>query len=302
MTNFFHLIAVYLLAVPWLAGCASFDEWQRAKIYRPTPIEPAAWPAALAKYPGVTVQTLGVAEAEQIQVMGFPAKAGESSKVKVLYLHGTLRHVLQNSAKIEGITRNGMDVLAPDYRGWGASSPRLPDEASIHADAWATWLSLQNRDEDTRWVIYGHSMGSAVAVHLAARSYLSLHDMHAQFCAVVLESAFTSFPDVARSVSGPLSPLAAAVTTQKMASIDLIGEVPGPIWMLHGSQDATIPMALGKKLFEAAPSPKHWLDLPKDHSDMQTDTTGAYDAVWQQVKSRCEQAPVKAPTKAFFRQ
>jgi hypothetical protein len=229
---------------------------------------------------------------EQIQLLRFSADPGQSSKVKVLYLHGTLRHALQNSAKIEGITRNGMDVVAPDYRGWGASSYRIPDEASIHADAWAAWLALQNSPDDTRWVIYGHSMGSAVAAHLAARSYLTLHDMHGQFCAVVLESAFTSFADVARSVGTVLGPIAAAVSTQKMASIDVIDEVPGPIWMLHGREDSTIPIALGEKLFAAAPSPKYWLDLPKDHSDLQTDTTGAYDAVWRQVISACQKRAV----------
>ena len=280
-----YRFALVLLAAQLLTACASFDAWQREKVYRPTPVEAANWPAELAKHPGVRAQTLVLPGNEQLQLLWFSAKPGVASRVKVLYLHGTLRHALQNSAKIEGITRNGMDVAAPDYRGWGASSYRIPDEASIHADALAVWVSLQNKKDNTPWVIFGHSMGSAAAAHLAAtiqRAKLG------QVCAVVLESAFTSFPDVARSVSGPFGPLAAAITTQNMASIDVIGEVPGPIWMLHGSLDKTIPMALGQKLYAAAPSPKYWLDLPKDHSDMQTDTTGAYDAVWQQVKANCE--------------
>lgn len=290
MSLCFHRYVWMPVALFWLAGCASLDEWQRMKVYRPTPIEAGAWQPELAKYPGVQAQTLRLPQNEQLQVLRFSAMAGNSSKVKVLYLHGTLRHALQNSAKIEGITRNGMDVVAPDYRGWGASTYRIPDETSIHADALAAWQAQRDLEEDHLWVIYGHSMGSAAAVHLAAQ----VHQRGlGPFCAVVLESAFTSFPDVARSVSGPFGLLAAALTTQKMASIDMIGQVPGPIWLLHGSQDATIPMSLGKRLFAAAPSPKYWLDLPKDHSDLQTDATGAYDAVWQQVKSTCDPSAAK---------
>jgi len=286
-TSYAKLLLATLLSIPWLSGCAGFDEWQRAKVYRPTPIPAADWPAELARHPGVTTETLDLPSGEHIKLMRFTGKSGESAPVNVLYLHGTLRHVLQNSEKIAGITRNGLDVLAPDYRGWGASSYRIPDEASLHDDAWAAWQLAQKTPGP--WVIYGHSMGSALAVRLAqrVRAQGGADKAGRDYCALVLESALTSFDDVARSVGNFVGPIAAALSSQRMASIDHIGAVHGPVWMLHGTGDKTIPVALGEKLFAAAPKPKHWLALPKDHSDLQTDTTGAYDAVWQQVKSSC---------------
>lgn len=274
-----------------LGACASWDAWQRAKVYRPTLVDATAWTQQLERFPGATAQVLGLPGDEQLHLIRLPATGAAQSvpvhvhvHVHVLYLHGTLRHALQNREKIEGIARNGLAVLAPDYRGWGASSPRVPDEASLFADAWAAWQLA--RQTPGPWVIYGHSMGSAVAVQLAQRVKA---ESAGDYCALVLESAFTSFDDVAQSVNPLVGALATMVGTQRMASIERIGQVHGPVWFLHGTADKTIPVALGEKLFRAAPAPKHWLALPKDHSDLQTDASGAYDQAWRQIRSGCEQ-------------
>lgn len=276
-----------LLGLP-LTGCASWDAWQRQHVYRPTALPQAQWQAFLADHPDLTATQIPLADGGHLQILHVPAVPGQRSAVRVLYLHGTLRHVVGNLAKIRGITRNGLDVDAVDYRGWGAASALLPDEASLHADAMQAWRALRAGDvAGASWVIYGHSMGSALAVRLAA-------DLGRQsagdYCALVLESAFTRFPDIARSAGGPLGPLAAALTTQQMDSLSHIGEVHGPIWMLHGREDRTVPIELGRRLFEAAPQPKLWLDLPGDHSDLQDDRSGRYDRVWQEVKQHCAAA------------
>jgi hypothetical protein len=273
-----------------LSGCASLDNWQREKLYRPTPVASAVqWQQMLAERPELAATTVHVGSAgEQVQVLRWPAQPGRDSAMRVLYLHGTFRHAFQNLAKAEPMQRAGFDVYLLDYRGWGASSARVPDEASIHEDAWAAWQALQSPAgaPAVRWLVYGHSMGSAVAVRLAER----LAGKGA-YCALVLESAFTSFADVARDAAGWLGGVLVATSRERMASIDRIAQVDPPVWFFHGSNDTTVPIALGRRLFEAAPSPKHWIDWPLRHSNLQTDSSGRYDAVWRTLATSC-----KAPT------
>jgi pimeloyl-ACP methyl ester carboxylesterase len=286
-----HLASLGLLFLSlWLGGCSSLDRWQREKLYRPTPVASTEqWQQTLAQRPALQALTLPVGTAgEQLQVLRWPAQPGRDSALRVLYLHGTFRHAFQNLAKAEPMQRAGFDVYLLDYRGWGASSPRIPDEASIHEDAWIAWQALHvpAAGSAVRWVVYGHSMGSAVAVRLAER----LAGQGA-YCALVLESAFTSFADVAQDAAGWLGSALVATSRERMASIDRIAQVDPPVWFFHGSEDDTVPIALGRRLFEAAPSPKRWMEWPLRHSNLQIDSSGRYDAAWRALAASC-QAPM----------
>ncbi len=267
-----------------LSGCSSLNRWQRAKLYRPTPVASAAqWQRMLAERPELDAITLPVGSAgEQVQLLHWPAVPDQNSAVRVLYLHGTFRHAFQNLAKAAPMQRAGLDVYLLDYRGWGASSALVPDEASIHEDAWTAWQALRAGAPDARWVVYGHSMGSAVAVRLAQR--LSGQGAH---CALVLESAATSFADVAGAAAGRLGRGFATMGSERMDSAKRIARVDPPLWFFHGSGDATVPIALGWALFEMAPSPKHWAEWPLGHSNLQTDPSGRYDAAWREIAAVC---------------
>jgi len=173
-----------------------------------------------------------------------------------------------------------------DYRGWGASSPRVPDEASIHEDTWAAWQALQLREPHARWVVYGHSMGSAVAVRLAER----LAGQGA-YCALVLENAFTRFSDVAGAAAGWLGRGLTALGNERMDSAGRIARVDPPLWFFHGRRDETVPRVLGRALFELAPQPKHWAEWPLGHSNLQTDPSGRYDAAWREIAEFCRAQP-----------
>ncbi len=280
--------AVAVAALQVLSGCASLDQWQRQKVYRPSVLQGATeWQRLLSTRPDTRALTVGVgANGEQVQVLQVAAQPGQAAPVRVFYLHGTYRHAWQNLGKAAPMLRAGLDVAMPDYRGWGASSPRVPSEQSIHEDAWAAWQALQaaaqREDRPVRWVVYGHSMGSAVAVQLAQR----LRGTPA-YCALVLESAFTSFLDVAEAGVGWFGRQLTLWGNERMASIDRIAQVAPPVWLLHGSRDDTVPLALGRRLYEAAPSPKQWRTWPLGHSDLQTDPTGAYDQTWREIAAGC---------------
>lgn len=272
-----------------LQGCSAWNDWQRQKIYRPTTLaSPAQWQALVASQPGASDLSVPVSGgAEQVKVLQLAARPGQAAPVRVLFLHGTYRHAGQNLGKAAPMLAAGLDVFLPDYRGWGASSPRVPSEASIHEDAWSVWQALQARGATTgprpvRWVIYGHSMGSAVAVRLAQR----LRGARA-YCALVLESAFTSLPDVAEAGAGWGGRLLALTGSERMASIEHIAQVDPPVWFLHGTHDQTVPWALGRRLFDAAPTPKQWREWPLGHSNLQTDPDGGYAQTWRDIASSC---------------
>lgn len=271
-----------------IQGCAAWDDWQRQKIYRPTTLaSPADWQAVVAGQRGAADLTVPVnGGAEQVKVLQLAARPGRVAPVGVLYLHGTYRHAGQNLGKAAPMLAAGLDVFLPDYRGWGASSPRVPSEASIHEDAWVVWQALQARGPagapPVRWVIYGHSMGSAVAVQLAER----LRGTRA-YCALVLESAFTSLPDVAEAGAGWGGRLLSLMGPERMASIERIDQVDPPVWFLHGSRDETVPRALGRRLYDAAPMPKQWREWPLGHSNLQTDPDGGYAQTWRDIASSC---------------
>ncbi len=271
-----------------LSGCSSLDRWQREKLYRPTPVASAAqWQQMLAERPELDTITVPVGSAgEQVQLLHWPAVPGQGSAVRVLYLHGTFRHAFQNLAKAVPMQRAGLDVYLLDYRGWGASSALVPDEASIHEDAWTAWQALQTGFPDARWVIYGHSMGSAVAVRLAERL-----TGQGAYCALVLESAFTSFADVAGAAVGRLGRGLTALGNERMDSAVRIARVDPPLWFFHGSGDATVPISLGRALFELAPSPKRWAQWPLGHSNLQTDASGRYDQAWREIAESCRALP-----------
>ena len=275
---------VALLLSLFLSGCSSLDVWQRAKLYRPTPVASVGqWQQMLAERPELDAITVPVGfGGEQVQLLHWPAVRGQGSAVRVLYLHGTFRHAFQNLAKAAPMQRAGLDVYLLDYRGWGVSSSRVPDEASIHQDAWAAWQALQSREAGAHWVIYGHSMGSAVAVQLAERL-----TGQGAYCALVLESAFTSFADVAGEAAGWLGRGLTALGNERMDSAARIARVDPPVWFFHGSLDRTVPIALGHSLYQLAPQPKHWAEWPLGHSNLQTDPSERYDAAWRDIAATC---------------
>lgn len=116
------------------------------------------------------------------------------------------------------------------------STPIIPSEPTILQDAEVAWAELQRREPRTaQRVIYGHSMGSGVAVALASRLRAP-----ADYGALILESAFTSFSDIARE-AGLLASLLLWFNHERFDSLDKIAHIHAPLLMLHGNLDTTIP-------------------------------------------------------------
>lgn len=191
----------------------------------------------------------------------------------LFYLHGTFRNLYRNYPKIEALRAAGFGVLAVDYRGWGESTPIIPSEKTIVADAEAAWSELVRRQPEPRKrVIFGHSLGGAVAIELASRRHHG-----ADYGAVIVESTFSSLADLAGSAAGPLGPIAVWLSGERFDSVAKIGRIDGPLLMLHGDHDNTVPVALGRKLRDAAPPGVRWVEVPGgSHSALHTDAPEIY--------------------------
>jgi len=273
-----------LAAALLLPGCALLDEKQRELALRPTPGLPAAFaPGSDAEranfHAGDRRYTVPVGPGGSQQLALWWLPQADPNAPTLLYLHGTFRNLYGNLPKINALRAAGFSVLAVDYRGWGESTPLVPSEASIAADALRAFDELQHlQPNPARRVIYGHSMGGAAAVALAATKHGGR-----DYGALVLESTFTRLPDVA-AAAGVFGQIGAALTTLQFDSLSRIARIDAPIWMLHGALDATVPIALGRRLRDAAPAGVTWVEVPNGtHSRLFSEAPELYRSTFQHL-------------------
>ncbi len=183
----------------------------------------------------------------------------QGARAAVLFCHGNAGNLTDRADVLRALhERVGVSVLIFDYRGYGRSEGK-PSEAGILADARAAraWLAAREKIAERDVVAMGESIGGAVAVDLAARDGAR---------ALILESTFTSLPDVAACHFRWL-PVRWVLRT-RLDSLGKIGDYRGPLLMAHGDADRIVPVEFGRRLFEGAREPKQFLLLPgHDHND-----------------------------------
>lgn len=197
---------------------------------------------------GASVETLTTADGEKIILWHAPAKAGLPT---ILYLHGNAGEMGDRPLRFNYYHSRGFGVAYLSYRGYGGSSGS-PSEAGLMTDANAAydWL-IAKGVEPGRIALLGESLGSGVAVQLAAKREVG---------AVALEAPYTSTVEVAAKIYWWL-PVHVLMKDQ-FKSIDFIAAVVAPLLIIHGDQDQLIPVDFGKRLFAAANQPKELEVVP----------------------------------------
>lgn len=172
------------------------------------------------------------------------------------------------NARWREIARSNAGFLAVYYRGYSGSTGR-PTERGLITDARAGYQWLVDRDiNPRRIVIHGFSLGSGVAVQLAA-------DHPAR--ALVLEAPFTAAVDVAAE-NFPFFPVRLVMTDQ-FKSREFISKVAMPVFIAHGDRDEVVPYRMGERLFALAPAPKEFMRVRgAKHTGLVQG--GIYDRVW----------------------
>ena len=176
-----------------------------------------------------------------------------------LWFHGNGGSLGDRAEDLTLYNSLGVNIFVFDYRGYGHSAGK-PTEKGVYRDATGALQYLQSRQDvaNSRIVYFGQSLGGAIALELATR--------HPPL-GLVLESTFSSAADMARQVA-PRLPLHVLVR-RKFDSTARIRKVSSPVLVVHGNDDSVVPLAPGRKLYEAAIGPKRWMGVPNaDHSDV----------------------------------
>jgi fermentation-respiration switch protein FrsA (DUF1100 family) len=173
--------------------------------------------------------------------------------------HGNAGNLTDRIERLTFLHSLNVSVLAIDYRGYGRSEGR-PGESGLYADADAAYdyLCHELGVEPESIVLYGVSLGGAVAVDLASRKPVG---------GVVLESSFTSAKDMARKALPFLPP--GLYLRSKLDSLGKIEEINAPLLVMHGTRDSTVPIEHARRLYEKASQPKTLVEIPRAaHNDM----------------------------------
>ncbi|WP_447981013.1 alpha/beta hydrolase [Achromobacter kerstersii] len=237
-----RLVAVAVVTAASVVGCSHLDSWQRQTIFSPQS-EPQTWwrePAA-----GTEVYDLALANGDKVRAWYWQSPKADAPTV--LYLHGARWNLNGSAFRIDGWTRMGYSVLAIDYRGFGASTPRLPSEESALEDAMAGLKELARLQPDpARRFVYGHSLGGAIAIDLAARPE------QPEFAGLIVESSFTSIGAMLGTLRWGKVPGASLLVTQPFASVDKLAQMHTPMLFMHGTADRVVPHTMSDELFAAA--------------------------------------------------
>lgn len=237
--------AAGLAALAYAAVCAYLWTQQRALIFLPQ--------AAVFRTPadvGVQFRELSIPVADRsvINAWWLPVDSDRPPAATLLYLRGNDGNLGLEVDRLYALRRHGLPILAIDYRGYGRSSGPAPSESQVYEDATAAWdhLVRVQRVDPARIVLYGHSLGGAVAVELALR--------RGPACGIVLEATFTSMADMAR-LAYPMIPVD-WLLHERFDTLLKIGRLDLPIVFVHGTADEEVPPAMTELLYHAARADK----------------------------------------------
>ncbi|HLO75314.1 MAG TPA: alpha/beta hydrolase [Magnetospirillum sp.] len=217
-----------------VGGLAIF---QRDMIYHPGTSLPDPGQVGVPEMTPVPVRT-----SDGMVVTGWYAAPADPARPTVVYCHGNARTLAERAHKARLLLDAGYGVFLVGYRGYGGN-PGRPSEQGLYADARAVVGWVMGRDVPMdKVVLYGESLGTGVAVQLATE----LPDVRA----LVLEAPFTRLPDLAPAYVPPA--IVPALMLDHYDSLAKIGGITAPLLIMHGEHDGIVPIAMGRRMLDAA--------------------------------------------------
>jgi uncharacterized protein len=243
---------VILAIVGYLGGLAVVFFKQREFIF-PIPQTPRTAPEA-AGFPEAEEHVLGTADGEKVIIWHVPAQPDHAV---VIYFPGNGDFLAGIVGRFRAIAADGTGLVALSYRGYAGSSGQ-PSEPGLLQDAAAAYAFTAARYTPDRIVLWGFSLGTGVAVAVAAEQPVGK---------LILEAPYTSMADVAAR-HFPVLPVR-WLLRDRFHSDQRMARVTAPLLVMHGERDLTIPIAFGERLFGLAPGPKQFVRFPLGgHDDL----------------------------------
>ena len=242
---------VFILAAGYAAIAATMYFAQRALMYLPDPTRTAPAAAGFAQAEEVVLDT---ADGETVMVWHL---APRGDKPVILYFHGNGGALAHRVPRFKKIASEGFGLVALSYRGYGGSSGK-PTEAGLIADARRAYAFTAARYSTERIALWGESLGTGVALAVAAELPVTR---------IVLDAPFTSAADIAAAQYWFL-PVRLLMKDQFRSDLR-VAHVKAPILIQHGDNDRVVPVAYGQRLFAMIPGPKRFVRFPGGgHNDL----------------------------------
>lgn len=244
--------ALFRLSVIFLvSGCTqTFFQPERALIQTP-------------ERAGLRYETVKLRAADGVELLTWFLPARRTPQATVLFLHGNAENISTHFFNVAWMPGEGFNVLALDYRGYGGSGG-TPSLAGVQLDIDAALEALLERpDVDRRRIVlFGQSLGGALAIHYAARG-----KQRGALRAVIADSAFADYRAIVKEklagffLTWPFQWLPALTVDNDYAPLASVRAVsPLPLLLVHGERDGIVPVHHSKRLYDAATEPKElWL-------------------------------------------
>ena len=205
---------------------------------------------------GLEFKSVSFETEDRVKLSGWLIPSEGASGV-ILFCHGNAGNISHRLESIQIFHRLGLDIFIFDYRGYGRSEGR-PSEIGTYRDAEAAWQYLveERQVSPNRIVVFGRSLGGAVAAWLAHRHTPG---------ALILESTFTSVPDIGAKLY-PYLPVR-LLSRYKYDTARYLDGVNCPVLIVHSREDEIMPFSHGQRLFERATEPKEFLEISGSHNE-----------------------------------
>ncbi len=208
---------------------------------------------------GLSYEDIYFKTEDGVTLNGWLVKA-PGAKTTVIFFHGNAGNIGDRVKKLLLYHQLGVNIFIVDYRGYGKSEGK-PTEKGLYLDALAAYDYIQSRQDVSKEhiVVHGASLGGAAATYVVNKRPVA---------ALILDSTFSNATDMAKRMY-PFIP--SFLVSIKLDNMGNVRNLKIPKLFMHSPEDGTIPIRLGKKLFEAAAEPKIFLEIQGDHNDVHED-------------------------------